>query len=186
MNIVALIQARMGSTRLPCKMMLSLHGLPLIDWVVRRTAASRLLNRIIVATSEAPANDPLAAHLEGQGTEVFRGPEDDVLKRFRLAAEQAGATHVVRICADNSLVELDRCYGVKGADLMFDLTQDWGPDAIYRNLRNVSRCMDNLFVRVDTENETPTDAAYKYADPIFLRPLMRTQSLSRSLRRTLD
>ena len=104
MNIVALIQARMGSTRLPCKMMLSLHGLPLIDWVTRRTAESRLLNRIIVATSEAPANDPLAAHLERQGVEVFRGPENDVLKRFRLAAERAKATHVVRICADNPLI----------------------------------------------------------------------------------
>lgn len=55
----------------------------------------------------------------------------------------------VRICADNCEAELDRSYGVKGADIMFDLTQDWGPDAIHRNLRNVSRCMDNLFVRVE-------------------------------------
>lgn len=104
MNIVALIQARLGSTRLPCKMMLSLHGLPLIDWVVKRTAKSRLLNRIIVATSESPGNDPLAVHLEKQGVEVFRGPENDVLKRFCLAAEKADPTHVVRICADNPLI----------------------------------------------------------------------------------
>lgn len=104
MNTAALIQARMGSTRLPCKMMLSLHGLPLIDWVTRRTAVSRLLNRIIVATSDSPADDPLAAHLQRQGVEVFRGPETDVLRRFRLAAEGAAPTHVVRICADNPLI----------------------------------------------------------------------------------
>ena len=104
MNIVALIQARMGSTRLPCKMMLSLHGLPLIDWVTRRVAVSRLLNKVVVATSEAPINDPLALHLERRGVEVFRGPEDDVLKRFRLAAEKTRATHIVRICADNPLI----------------------------------------------------------------------------------
>ncbi len=55
----------------------------------------------------------------------------------------------VRICADNALVELDRCYGVQGADIMFDLTQDWGPDAIYRNLRNISRAMDAQFLRVE-------------------------------------
>jgi predicted amidohydrolase len=60
----------------------------------------------------------------------------------------------VRICADNWMTELDRCYGIKGADIMFDLTQDWGPDAIYRNLRNVSRCMDNLFFRVEDTHTT--------------------------------
>ncbi len=103
-NIVALIQARMGSTRLPCKMMLCLHGLPLIDWVVLRTAKSALLHQIVVATSTNPENDVLVNHLENQGVAVFRGPEDDVLERFRLAGEEAGATHVVRICADNPLI----------------------------------------------------------------------------------
>ncbi|MEN6548329.1 MAG: carbon-nitrogen hydrolase family protein, partial [Armatimonadia bacterium] len=60
----------------------------------------------------------------------------------------------VRICADNALVELDRCYGVQGADIMFDLTQDWGPDAIHRNLRNISRCMDGQFFRVECTHKT--------------------------------
>jgi predicted amidohydrolase len=55
----------------------------------------------------------------------------------------------VRICADNALVELDRCYGILDTDIMFDLTQDWGPDAIHRNLRNLSRCMDAGFFRVE-------------------------------------
>jgi predicted amidohydrolase len=55
----------------------------------------------------------------------------------------------VRICADNALVELDRCYGIMDTDLMFDATQDWGPDAIYRNLRNISRAMDAGFFRVE-------------------------------------
>ncbi len=103
-NTVALIQARMGSTRLPCKMMLCLHGLPLIDWVVRRTARSALLSGIVVATSGNPNNDVLVKHMEDQGVAVFRGPEDDVLERFRLAGAEAGATHVVRICADNPLI----------------------------------------------------------------------------------
>jgi len=102
--VVALIQARMGSARLPCKMMLHLRGLPVIDWVVQRTAVSRLLDRMIVAVSDNPLDDPLVQHLESRGTQVFRGPEDDVLRRFRLAAEQAGAAHVVRICADNPLI----------------------------------------------------------------------------------
>ena len=60
----------------------------------------------------------------------------------------------VRICADNALVELDRCYGVQDVDIMFDLTQDWGPDAIHRNLRNLSRCMDAGFFRVECTHRT--------------------------------
>lgn len=60
----------------------------------------------------------------------------------------------VRICADNALVELDRCYGVQNADIMFDSTQDWGPDAIHRNLRNVSRAMDAGFFRVECTHRT--------------------------------
>ncbi len=103
-NIIALIQARMGSSRLPCKMMLCLHGLPVIDWVVRRTALSRLLDGIIVAMPDTPLDEPLARHLEARGIRTFRGPEDDVLRRFRLAGEAAKASHVVRICADNPLI----------------------------------------------------------------------------------
>ncbi|MDR1947170.1 MAG: glycosyl transferase family 2 [Desulfovibrio sp.] len=108
MSVTALIQARMGSSRLPCKMMLSLHALPVIDWVVRRTAQSRLLTRIIAAVPDAAPDDVLASHLRALGVEVFRGPEQDVLKRFTLAADALiGAEPdalIVRVCADNPLI----------------------------------------------------------------------------------
>lgn len=111
MNIVALVQARMGSHRLPCKMMLSLRGMPLIDWVLHRTAKSELLDHIVVALPDTALDDVLANHLENYGVDCFRGPENDVLRRFTLAAEKAGATHIVRVCADNPLIwgpEIDR------------------------------------------------------------------------------
>lgn len=104
MNVVALVQARMGSSRLPCKAMLYLHGLPLIDWVVHRVAKAELIDRLIVALPETRLDDALAVHLENRGIELFRGPEDDVLKRFSLAARQAEATHVIRVCADNPII----------------------------------------------------------------------------------
>lgn len=104
MKTVALIQARMGSSRLPCKMMLSLHGLPVIDWVVRRAGVSSLLDSLVVAVPDTPLDDILAEHLEAQGVAVFRGPENDVLLRFLLAARAVSATHVVRVCADNPLI----------------------------------------------------------------------------------
>ena len=104
MNIVALIQARMGSSRLPCKMMLSLHGMPLIDWVVQRTAKATRLNHVVVATSDDTNNNVLEAYLKKQHVDVFRGDENDVLARFYHAATKAKATHIVRICADNPLI----------------------------------------------------------------------------------
>lgn len=104
MNIVAIIQARMGSSRLPCKAMLHLHGLPLIDWVVHRVAKSHLLDEVLVALPDNPLDDILAFHLENQGVAVFRGSENDVLQRFCQAAGSVGATHIVRVCADNPLI----------------------------------------------------------------------------------
>ncbi|MDR1489033.1 MAG: NTP transferase domain-containing protein [Desulfovibrio sp.] len=115
MYVIALIQARMGSSRLPCKMMLSLHGLPVIDWVVKRCAQARLADRLIVAIPDAPLDDVLHRHLQKQNVAVFRGPENDVLKRFAMAADKAADGRrdvcVLRICADNPLIcgpELDR------------------------------------------------------------------------------
>lgn len=103
-HIVALIQARMGSSRLPAKSLLYLHDRPLIDWVTHRVAQSKLLDDIIVVIPRSLDNDPLEAHLTQQNISIFRGPEEDVLKRMRLAGEKSKATHVVRICADNPLV----------------------------------------------------------------------------------
>jgi predicted amidohydrolase len=60
----------------------------------------------------------------------------------------------IRICADNAHVEIDRSYGVKGVDILFDLTQDWGPDAIHRNLRNISRAMDAQMFRVEATHSS--------------------------------
>ncbi|MDR2801486.1 MAG: NTP transferase domain-containing protein [Desulfovibrio sp.] len=115
MYVIALIQARMGSSRLPCKMMLSLHGLPVIDWVVKRCAKARLADRLIVAVPDAPLDDVLHRHLQKQNVAVFRGPENDVLKRFVMAANEAAGGRrdvcVLRVCADNPLIwgpELDK------------------------------------------------------------------------------
>ena len=104
MRTVAVIQARLGSTRLPCKALLCLRGLPLVDWVVRRTALSELLDQVVVAIPDTRPNDVLARHLESSGTAVFRGPEQDVLGRMAGAARLANAEAVVRVCADNPLI----------------------------------------------------------------------------------
>ncbi len=104
MRTAAIIQARMGSTRLPCKALLHLRGLPIIDWVVRRTARSELLDEVVVALPDTRRDDVLARHLAKAGVRVFRGPEQDVLARMVGAARTCKADAVVRICADNPLI----------------------------------------------------------------------------------
>ena len=103
-HIVAVIQARLCSNRLPYKMMLCLSGRPIVEWVVRRTQMSKLIDDIIVAIPDRNEDDILATHLRRLYVDVFRGSEKDVLARVFHAAEVKKATHVVRICADNPLV----------------------------------------------------------------------------------
>lgn len=104
MRTVAVIQARLGSTRLPCKALLSLRGLPMIDWVVRRTARAELVDAVVVAVPDTRRDDVLARHLASSGVTVFRGPEQDVLARMQGAAASCRAEAVVRVCADNPLI----------------------------------------------------------------------------------
>lgn len=103
-KIVGIIQARLGSIRLPYKMLLSLHGHPIIKWVVCRAGQSKRLDDLVVAIPDTAENDVLENYLHKLKTDVFRGPEDDVLKRFYLSAKGRHATHIVRICADNPLI----------------------------------------------------------------------------------
>lgn len=103
-RVVGIIQARMGATRLPNKMLLALQGHPVIEWVWRRACMARRLDHVVVAIPDLPGDDVLALILCRLGANVFRGSEKDVVARFHDAAREARATHVVRICADNPLI----------------------------------------------------------------------------------
>lgn len=103
-KVVAIIQARLGSSRLPLKSLLCLRDLPVIDWVTRRLAQARRLDGILAAVPDTPLDQVLLEHLRRRGVPCMAGPEGDVLERYRLAARQAGADLVVRVCADNPLI----------------------------------------------------------------------------------
>lgn len=109
--VIALIQARMGSSRLPDKMMLPLRGIPVVEWVWRRVCMADEINGVVVAVPDTPSDQLLYNHLLRIGARVFRGSETDVLGRMTEAARSEGAETVIRICADNPLVcgsEIDR------------------------------------------------------------------------------
>lgn len=105
MKTVAIVQARMGSTRLPGKVMRDLAGEPLIAVLLERLARAKKVDEIVLATSTDPRNDSLAACVEALGYRCFRGSEADVLDRFLMAARETGADVIVRITGDCPLVD---------------------------------------------------------------------------------
>ena len=104
MKTVIVIQARLGSSRLPCKTLLNLHGKPVIDWVVERCRRSELADDLVVAMPDVRRDDVLDRYLKEKGVSTFRGPEQDVLTRMCDAAAAHKADLVVRVCADNPLI----------------------------------------------------------------------------------
>lgn len=110
-KVVGIIQARMGSSRLPGKMMMDLCGYPALQWVIERCKRASTLDEIVLATTTNPEDDCLIALSQSLGIHTFRGSEQDVLDRFIKAAKKFNSTIIVRICADNPLVapeEVDR------------------------------------------------------------------------------
>lgn len=105
MNIGIIIQARLGSTRLPRKILkLFYGGKTLLETVIANLQRIEGA-KVIVATSVNPNNDELESFLKERGITVFRGSEDDVLNRFIGAAEDNNVDGIVRICSDNPFLD---------------------------------------------------------------------------------
>jgi len=106
--VYVIIQARMGSSRLPGKILMDLAGKPSLYHVYYRSLTASLVDRVVIATSVAGSDDKVEAFCKEFGLELFRGSENDVLDRFYRAALNAGATHgdvVVRITGDCPVID---------------------------------------------------------------------------------
>jgi spore coat polysaccharide biosynthesis protein SpsF (cytidylyltransferase family) len=102
---VAVIQARVGSTRFPGKVLADLCGKPMLEHVIRRVALAETLDAVVVATTVASADDVVAELAVACGARATRGSVTDVLSRFVLAAEEHDADVVVRVTSDSPLVD---------------------------------------------------------------------------------
>jgi glutamate-1-semialdehyde 2,1-aminomutase len=112
MKIAAIVQARMGSSRLPGKVMKSIQDMPMIEILIKRLSKSKLVHQIIVATSTNDENTPLVNHLESMNIKCEIGSEENVLSRYYNAAKKNQIDIIVRITGDCPLVDaniVDRC-----------------------------------------------------------------------------
>ncbi len=105
MNIIAIIQARLGSTRLPNKVMKLINGTPMIELLLKRLSKSKLINKIVVATSHDNKNQELVNYIQKLNFPCELGSEDDVLDRYLKVAKKHQADLIVRVTGDCPLID---------------------------------------------------------------------------------
>ena len=104
---VAIIQCRTGSTRLPEKSLRNLEGAPMIEHIIKRVRAAGVFDEVLLAIPDTPSEKKLESLANRLEIPCVKGPEEDVLQRFILAAESVQADHVLRVCGDNPLIDLE-------------------------------------------------------------------------------
>lgn len=104
-KIVIIVQARMGSTRLPGKSMKPIAGKPMLGYVIERLRHSRQAQALVVATTTEPQDQPIADFCDSMGVECFRGHPEDLLDRYKKAADLTQATVIVRVTGDCPLID---------------------------------------------------------------------------------
>jgi spore coat polysaccharide biosynthesis protein SpsF len=138
-RVIAIIQARLGSTRLPGKVLQDIGGATMLARVVRRAQRATSLSQVVVATTTSPADEAIVAECAHLGVPIFRGDEQDVLDRYYRAAQAYQAQVVVRITSDCPLIDPGVVDKVVGAFL------DARPDY-------ASNCLERTYPRgLDTE-----------------------------------
>ena len=123
MHTVASVQARLGSTRLPGKVLFHLGDRRLLQWTIDRVTAADTVNRTVAALGDEHENDAVQAYCERANVDHLVGPEDDLVERHRIVADRTGCDVLVRVTADCPFVPSDEIDRV--------VTEHTGNDATY-------------------------------------------------------
>ncbi|RKL68341.1 acylneuraminate cytidylyltransferase [Salipaludibacillus neizhouensis] len=105
MKVVAIIQARMGSTRLPGKVLKKINNKPLLEYQIERLKRSTYIDQLVIATTNKKSDDAIVEFCKSVGLSYFRGSEEDVLSRYYEAAKYFAAEVVVRITSDCPIID---------------------------------------------------------------------------------
>jgi len=164
MKIVALVQARMGSTRLPGKVLKSIVNKPMIELLLARLSQSSELDEIVVAASEEVQNDKLQSTVESLGYQCTRGSEKDVLNRYYESAKLVGADVIVRITGDCPLIDsvlVNQCiqgYKEANVDYFSNINPATYPDGLdieVMSFESIERANNETDSEFDREHVTP-------------------------------
>ena len=183
MKVVALVQARMGSLRLPGKVLKKIEGKPLIELLLKRLSKSKELDEIVVATSNELENNKLEEFVNSLGYRCTRGNEKNVLNRFYESAKFIGADVIVRITADCPLIDpelVDECVKLfKKSKVDFFSNTDPrtfpdGLDVSVMTFDSIKRANNEAETEFDKEHVTPyirnskhfSKSSIKYSDDL--------------------
>jgi glutamate-1-semialdehyde 2,1-aminomutase len=191
MKVIAIVQARMGSNRLPNKVMKPIGGAPMIELLLARLAMTKRVDQIVLATSTDERNLSLIEHVQNLGYVCFRGSENDVLQRYLGAATLVDADVLVRITGDCPLVDpvlVDRAidkFFSQQVDYLSNSSPATFPDGLDIEVFTVG-----ALKRAARESEDPFD--HEHVTPYLRKPgLFKTGVLTNdedlsSLRWTVD
>ena len=191
-QIIALIQARTSSSRLPGKVLLPLEGKPMILRQIERVVRSRRVHSLQLVTSTSPDDDELAGVCEAAGVKAYRGSLDDVLDRFYQAVLPSRPAHVVRITGDCPLFDhrvLDALINFHlegGFDYSSNALQPTWPDGLDAEVMKFSAleiAWKNAKLKSDREHVTPF--IYRNKEQFRLGDFRNDEDLS-GMRWTVD
>ena len=140
---IAVIQARMGSTRFPGKSIATIAGKPLIWHIIYRLRQSRKLSKIYLATSVANENDVLEKYVASLGVEVIRGSEENVFSRFESIFKVTNPETITRVCGDCPLID------ATFIDRVLDIIQEEGVDYVKSDIpKSINQGVDIVSKRL--------------------------------------
>jgi spore coat polysaccharide biosynthesis protein SpsF len=161
-RVVVIVQARVGSTRLPGKVLVPLAGIPMVVHVLRRAMLLDGADEVVAAIPDGAHDEPLAVAAASVGVRVVRGPEDDVLSRYEVAAATSDAEVVVRVTADCPLWSPAIGSRVLGAFTVHECASNTRPRTFPRGLDTEVFSREALAIanreardEVDREHVTP-------------------------------
>lgn len=188
MKVVAIIQARMTSTRLPGKVLMQVQGKSLLEYQLERVKRSKFIDEIVVATTVNTSDDPIVKLCDKIGVSIYRGSEEDVLSRYYGAAIQFEADVIVRLTSDCPLIDseiidqviklyMSRHNGLDYVSNTLKRTYPRGLDTEAFSLRSLQTAYENAYFKSEREHVTPY--IYMNSNKFNIENLSFPQNLSK-------
>jgi len=182
---LAILQARMSSSRLPGKVMMSINGEPMIYWQIQRILQASTIDKLVVATSNHTSDNSICEYLAEKGIDVFRGSLNDVLSRFIEIEQIAKPTVIIRLTGDCPLVMpklldkmMDRFYEIN-VDYLSNTLEPTYPDGLDIEIIKASVFEDlSAFNLSEEEREHVTLGIYSRPSRFLIESFSHHENLS--------